>query len=61
MSLGVGAAYRFGGGLIYLFECQRLGPLLGHSRLPHTDGRAGAASNNQLRVRTYGTEDLTPL
>lgn len=45
----------------YLLECQGLGPLLGGSRLPHTDGGAGATGDDQLWVGTYGTEDLTPL
>lgn len=45
----------------HLFERERLGSLLGGSRLPHADGGAGAAGDNQLRVWTYGTEDLTPL
>lgn len=44
-----------------LFECQRLGLLLAGTRLPHTDGGAGASSNDQFGVGTDGTEDLTPL
>lgn len=46
---------------IYLFERKWLCPLLWGSRLPHTDGGAGAAGDNQLWVWTYGTEDLAPL
>lgn len=45
----------------HLFECERLGPLLGRPRLPHTDGRAGAAGDDQFGVGTDGAEDLTPL
>lgn len=46
---------------LYLFECQRLGLLLAGPSLPHTDGGAGASSDNQFGVGTDGTEDLTPL
>lgn len=45
----------------YLLERQRLGPLLGRPRLPHADGGAGAAGDDQLQVGTDGAEDLTPL
>lgn len=46
---------------LYLFECQRLGLLLAGPCLPHTDGGAGATSDDQFGVGTDGTEDLTPL
>lgn len=45
----------------HLFECKRLGLLLGASRLPHTDGGARPPGDDELRVGAYGAEDLTPL
>lgn len=45
----------------HLFERQGLGSLLGRARLPHADGGAGASGDDELRVGTNGTEDLTPL